>query len=338
MIIRREHRRNYTVVSNEVIEDGRLSYDALGLLTFLLSRPDDWEVHVNHLRRRGGLGRDKMNGIVAQLQEGGYLRYELSRNDRGVLTGGRWIVREDPGLGAAPARKRAPGADKLAIPPSEDPDAVPAGFSGIRQSRTHNKDSFLTKPDSLPKTDSHQATFSLRENVRPQDESRIVVEQAMAIYNDAAAECSWPRAQRLTDRRKAALLARIREVGGIAGWQAAMDKARASPFLRGETGRSPEHENWRPEIDFFVRASVFTKLMEGGYDRANHRHPRRSGPHDSIFAALAESVAKGPRGGEREAASDGRDEADRGPASPNGEFRDGTPAPPDRPSGQPRRP
>jgi len=42
MIIRRKVNRNFTVVPNEPVNDTRLSFEALGLLTYLLSRPDNW--------------------------------------------------------------------------------------------------------------------------------------------------------------------------------------------------------------------------------------------------------------------------------------------------------
>lgn len=97
MIIRRSHKRNFTTLGNEVVDDVRLSYEALGLLTYLLSRPDDWEIHVAQLTSRIKAGRDKVYRIVGELQKAGYLAHERVRDD-GVITGGRWIVREDPAL------------------------------------------------------------------------------------------------------------------------------------------------------------------------------------------------------------------------------------------------
>ena len=91
-------------------------------------------------------------------------------------------------------------------------------------------------------------------------------------YNAVASDCGWPLCQALNAQRRASAKARLAEAGGIDGWRHAMAKARASPFLRGETGRSAGHENWRPDIDFFLKPKTFTKLMEGGYDgQQGHR-------------------------------------------------------------------
>jgi hypothetical protein len=47
MIIRRKVNRHFTTVPNEPVNDEGLSFEALGLLTYLLSRPDDWQVCVD---------------------------------------------------------------------------------------------------------------------------------------------------------------------------------------------------------------------------------------------------------------------------------------------------
>jgi len=93
--------------------------------------------------------------------------------------------------------------------------------------------------------------------------------RACEIYNRIAQEVGWPEVQRLTNARKSKLTQRLAECGGIAGWQNAMAKARASSFLRGTTGRRNGHEKWAPDFDFFIQQASFTKLMEGKYDDRN---------------------------------------------------------------------
>lgn len=97
---------------------------------------------------------------------------------------------------------------------------------------------------------------------------------ALLAYNRVAEELDWPRAVRLTPARIAKLRERLIECGGIEGWTAAMARARASPFLRGESGRDKAHESWAPDLDFFLQQASFTKLMEGKYDeRTNAQGP-----------------------------------------------------------------
>lgn len=126
---------------------------------------------------------------------------------------------------------------------------------------------------------------------------------AVAAYNSVAEQSGWPTCQRVTPKRRAALKARIHEAGGLEGWQFAMAKARASPFLRGESGRTGEHANWRPDIDFLIKPDKFTKLMEGGYDRRENNGsgpaPRGGKPVISDAVAAATIAAVEAREGRR---------------------------------------
>jgi hypothetical protein len=57
-IIRARRRHRFVILDQRAVEDSRLSWVARGLLAYLLSRPDDWRVPINDLRKRGDLGRD----------------------------------------------------------------------------------------------------------------------------------------------------------------------------------------------------------------------------------------------------------------------------------------
>jgi hypothetical protein len=79
MIIRRKVNSRFTVVPNEPVVDERLTFECLGLLTYLLSRPDNWTINLAQLRDRGGIGREKMQQLMRQLIE---LGYAVRRRDR----------------------------------------------------------------------------------------------------------------------------------------------------------------------------------------------------------------------------------------------------------------
>lgn len=72
MIIRRKTNAKYTLIPNDPIHDEKLSFECLGLLTYLLSRPNDWTVNLKQLRSRGSLGREKMQQLVRELIDHGY--------------------------------------------------------------------------------------------------------------------------------------------------------------------------------------------------------------------------------------------------------------------------
>jgi hypothetical protein len=73
MIIKRKHTGSFAVIPNITANDDQLSIDALGMLVFLLSKPNDWQVNVANLRKRFDIGRDRVYTILKQLETAGYV-------------------------------------------------------------------------------------------------------------------------------------------------------------------------------------------------------------------------------------------------------------------------
>jgi hypothetical protein len=97
MIIRRKVNSRFTVVPNEPITDERLSFESLGLLTYLLSRPDDWSINLNQLRDRGGIGREKMQQLMRQLIEFGYAVRRRERDSKSKQFGSwHYVIYDHP--------------------------------------------------------------------------------------------------------------------------------------------------------------------------------------------------------------------------------------------------
>lgn len=84
---------------------------------------------------------------------------------------------------------------------------------------------------------------------------------AVDAYNETAGLVGIPQCQRLTEKRRKALKARLRDAGGIEGWGAALGKLSESSFCRGKNDRG-----WTADFDFLLQESSFTRLMEGYYD------------------------------------------------------------------------
>jgi hypothetical protein len=119
--IRRATRRHqYVVVDQRAIEDSRLSWAARGLLAYLLSRPNDWRVLVNDLKKRGDLRRDGIYKLLRELRTAGYVSFEPTRDSRGRMRGGTYIVSEIPHT----ALPEAVTPD-TASPRPADPGALP---------------------------------------------------------------------------------------------------------------------------------------------------------------------------------------------------------------------
>ena len=71
--IRTKKERNYTTLDNTFIRDTTLSWKAKGVMTYLLSLPDDWVVYLSEIQKHASDGRDSLRTAVAELLEKGYL-------------------------------------------------------------------------------------------------------------------------------------------------------------------------------------------------------------------------------------------------------------------------
>src|SRR3972149_3095975 len=68
-IIRVKKNANYFSASNIPFNDKRLSWEARGVMGYLLSKPDDWTVRFNDLVGNGPAGQKKIRRILKELEK-----------------------------------------------------------------------------------------------------------------------------------------------------------------------------------------------------------------------------------------------------------------------------
>lgn len=66
-------------ISQSVLNHPHLSAPALGILCYVLGKPDDWVVRDVQLRKRFGYGRDKLRNIMRELSSFGFVRISQQR-------------------------------------------------------------------------------------------------------------------------------------------------------------------------------------------------------------------------------------------------------------------
>lgn len=84
-IFKIEKNKNYTVMSNYHLRDKNLSYKAKGLLSFMLSLPEDWDYSLAGLCAISKESRDGIRSILKELQENHYLIIEKVRGAKGYF-------------------------------------------------------------------------------------------------------------------------------------------------------------------------------------------------------------------------------------------------------------
>lgn len=72
-VIRVAHGCQYTTIPTATIRDTRLSLQALGLLTRMISRPDGWVFRVVQLRKECQIGKDRFQALKRELVAAGYM-------------------------------------------------------------------------------------------------------------------------------------------------------------------------------------------------------------------------------------------------------------------------
>ena len=145
---------------------------------------------------------------------------------------------------------------------------VSAGSKGGKAKALNTNDSSSSNAQAKPKQPEPEPEPYKKEdtNVSLSVSPPAIDDVAIAVsaYNVTASRVGWPVVQKLSPARRAAISARLKEAGGSEGWNVALSKAEASPFLTGQTSRT-----FRASFDFLTNASNFTKLMEGNYDPRN---------------------------------------------------------------------
>ena len=92
MIITRKRRDQFAVIPNEVANDERLTFEARGLLCYLLAKPNDWNVNLNDIRRAGNIGKHKAYAILNELIVNGYIERKVNKDSRNRITSHDYIV------------------------------------------------------------------------------------------------------------------------------------------------------------------------------------------------------------------------------------------------------
>ncbi len=86
----------YSMISKTAVRDDRLSWKATGLLAFILSLPDDWQIYVLDLANRKQDGLAATRSALKELVEVGYMEKKSYRDKKGHFVKHEYILHEAP--------------------------------------------------------------------------------------------------------------------------------------------------------------------------------------------------------------------------------------------------
>ena len=90
---------NYTKVSNHYLRDDSLSFQAKGLLTLMLSLPEDWDYTIPGLTKFTSDGRVCVANTIRELVEHGYIKRCQNRGENGAFAQNVYWIYEVPQTG-----------------------------------------------------------------------------------------------------------------------------------------------------------------------------------------------------------------------------------------------
>ena len=106
-------------MSNHHLKNRKLSLKAVGIMSKILSLPDDWDYTLRGLSKLTSDGIDSVRAAIRELEAAGYIVRSQSRDAHGRLSKNEYTVYEIPQL-----LDPSPDNPSLDIPSSENPTTV----------------------------------------------------------------------------------------------------------------------------------------------------------------------------------------------------------------------
>lgn len=200
-IIRAARKSQFYVLPTPTIEDDRLSWDARGMLVYLLSKQDNWTVQIKDLINRTknaigkSSGRDKVYSILKELQMAGYIVRRFNRQG-GVFQSVSYEVSEIPDLEAGEAFIASQKKGKTEPLPANPETVAPGTDSPF----TAQPDP--AKPDALV---NNKQAVSIERAVKNLTADPVGAETAQSAANSPIPPDDTAGASALSDEERKAL-------------------------------------------------------------------------------------------------------------------------------------
>ena len=181
-IIRAKRTQNFTIINNKVYERHVLSWQAMGMLGYLLSKPDDWRVVVPELVNvtkdtKKQTGREGVYNILKELEEKGYLTRK--KNKDGTVDS---FIFDEPKTGGLESARPNEARPNEARPNEAQPDVL---IRTERQQELNNKNNYFVAaeacaaaPDDKP---AEKTTAKRRAKNRDADDLALLTEYGVSV-------------------------------------------------------------------------------------------------------------------------------------------------------------
>ena len=186
-VFRVERNKGYTVMSNHHLRNKELSLKAKGLLSQMLSLPEDWDYTLAGLSL---INREKIDAIreaVRELERAGYIVRSRERDEKGRLRGAEYVIYEQPQTPTLdlPTLEN-PTLDNptqenptLENPTLENPTQLNKDIQRTDLPKTEKSNKDLSSTDSIPILSPYPSPFG--DAAEPQERKRTEAKSQSAV-------------------------------------------------------------------------------------------------------------------------------------------------------------
>ena len=144
-VFRVEKTKDFTIMSNYHLRDKNLSLKAKGLLSQMLSLPEEWDYTLAGLAHINKESKDAIRTTILELEKAGYITRHQTTTEGGRFGSNEYVIRERPVLPSPLPENPTTDSTPTAIPMSENPTQL-----NTNSSRTEKEKTELSSTDSLP--------------------------------------------------------------------------------------------------------------------------------------------------------------------------------------------
>ena len=149
-VYRVQRTRDYTVMSNYHLKDKGLTLKSKGLLSMILSLPEEWNYTTRGLASICKEGVDAIGSALKELETAGYIVRRQLRGANGRITDTEYIIYEQPQpkkLDMLPSDVVSPDTEN---PYMDKPDTEKPAELNIEKSNTQKQNIYGSSTDSIP--------------------------------------------------------------------------------------------------------------------------------------------------------------------------------------------
>ena len=259
-IVREPHAGNYTCIDNATLQDRDLSWEARGILAYILSKPDGWKVQIKDLEQ--GCKKGRVYRILDELKAAGYLEDRTKfRDDKGRWQYTPYVLHERPITGAETADKSLSETPYPEKPDTDEPDTD--------EPDTENADVLVSKDRESKEKDSvataTQPAVAVVEKEKPDPISDSQEEKRNRLF-DGVARLSFGIEDTTTETARITLKAAGGRIGKIVTF---LKKVNCTPeklwqFYRAYQKQYPDID---PPRDIAKFALHYEKFIQGRFDK-----------------------------------------------------------------------